>query len=164
MTVGHCMLCNICEVKSQFNVQRIHYQQENMAKKIHEFNVDLKINVLSYFLPRPPIHNSILKYNTINAITQIFVYYDMNQYQVSLCYTDTGHTRKQGFHAVYGNTRWNNCTKRNGTTGTRKFTLIPTKGSLVQSLTLYLDASKAATRESHSDSKCGGPHQRKSSL
>ena len=42
--------------------------------------------------------------------------------------------------------------------------LIPTNGSLVQSLNLYLDASKAATRESHSASKCGGPHHRKSSL
>ena len=34
--------------------------------------------------------------------------------------------------------------------------LIPTNGSLVQSLILNLDALKAATRASHSDSKCGG--------
>ena len=32
-----------------------------------------------------------------------------------------GHTRKQGFHAVYGYTRWNHRTSRSGTTGNRKF-------------------------------------------
>ena len=40
-------------------------------------------------------------------------------------------------------------------------------GAKVQKLPYPLDGpslSKAATRESHSDSKCGGPHQRKSSL
>ena len=57
------------------------------------------------------------------AATSIKVFFALSAlYGLTLRGGDlSGHTRKQRFHAVYGNTRWNNCTTRNGTTGTRKF-------------------------------------------